>query len=91
MMDFTYGPGRGNAPRVGYAMKLLVFPGNGFINTIMNLGLFRRVVIGKVREVLKDITETARRLSQTGGKDLLLDAQWTPEEKKKIEAFLKLP
>ncbi len=91
LLDFTYGPGEGKTPRVGYRMKLLVFPGNGFINTIMNLGLFRKVVIGKVREVLKDITETAHKLADSKGTDLLRDPQWTAEEKKKIEAFLKLP
>jgi hypothetical protein len=48
-------------------------------------------VYGKIREVLVDITQTARQLQQTGGKDLLQNSQWTPEEKKKIEAFLKLP
>jgi hypothetical protein len=91
LLDFVYAPAEGKPARVGYRFKLLVFPGNGFVNTIMNLGLFRKVVVNKVREVLADITETARQLAETGGKDLLQDPKWTAEEKKKIEAFLKLP
>lgn len=91
LMDFTYWPVNGKTSLIAYKMKLLVFPGNGIINTIMNLGLFRKVVLGKVREVLKDITETTHRLAETGGKDLLQSSKWTPEDKKKIEAFLKLP
>ncbi len=91
LLDFSYWPVDGTKPGVGYRMKLLVFPGNGFINAIMNLGLFKKVVIGKVREVLDDITATAHKLAQTGGADLLQSPQWTPDEKKKIAAFLKLP
>jgi hypothetical protein len=89
-MDFVYWPVP-EKKKLAYHMKLLVFPGNGIINKIMNLGLFKNIVYGKIREVLVDITQTARQLQQTGGKDLLQNSQWTPEEKKKIEAFLKLP
>jgi hypothetical protein len=90
LMDFVYWPVP-EKKKLAYHMKLLVFPGNGIINKIMNLGLFKNIVYGKIREVLVDITQTARQLQQTGGKDLLQNSQWTPEEKKKIESFLKLP
>ena len=90
LLDFSYGPGAGGGT-VGYRMKILVFPGNGFINKIMNLGMFRKLVVGKIREVLKDITETAHKLEESGGKDLLQNPEWTAEEKQKIEALLKIP
>ena len=90
LLDFTYGP-LPTGGKVGYKMKILVFPGNGFINSIMNLGMFRKLVVGKIREVLLDITQTAGKLAATGGKDLLQNAAWTAEEKQKIEALLKLP
>jgi hypothetical protein len=91
LMDFIYAPVEGKKPGVGYSMKLLVFPGNGLINKIMNLGLFKKIVLGQVRDVLKDITDTAHKLADTGGKELLQSPKWTADEKKKIEAFLKLP
>lgn len=91
LLDFAYAspPGRPNVQK--YKMNLLVFPGNGVINGIMNLGLFRKVVLGKVREVLKDITTTAQKLAAGGAAEILSDKTWSAEEKKKIEAFLKLP
>ncbi len=91
LMDFSYAPKSGNAKVLQYRMKLLVFPGSGVINSIMNLGLFKKVVLGKVKEVLKDITGTATKLAASGGKDLLARKDWTAEEKKKIEEFLRLP
>jgi hypothetical protein len=89
LMEFNYG----GAPKGGihYKMKILVFPGNGFINGIMNLGLFKKVVYARIREVLEDITETAKKLAADGGKSILESKDWSPEEKKKIEVFLKLP
>ncbi|MDB5105046.1 MAG: hypothetical protein JWP91_2735 [Fibrobacteres bacterium] len=91
LMDFTYAPAPGKSKVLKYKMKLLVFPGNGVINGIMNLGLFKKVVLSKVKEVLQDITKTATKLAGGGSADLLKSKEWTPEEKKKIEEFLKLP
>jgi hypothetical protein len=90
LMDFTYVPSTTKDKNLHYKMKLLVFPGNGVINGIMNLGLFKKVVYSKIREVLDDITKTGRKLA-TGSAGILVSKDWTPEEKKKIEAFLKLP
>ncbi len=90
LMDFIYSP-TSISKYVVYKMKLLVFPGNSIINKIMNLGLFRKIVFGKIRDVLIDITETAKKLQESNGKDLLKSPQWSDEEKKKIETFLRLP
>ncbi len=89
LMDFTYGATGPGALK--YKMKLLVFPGNGVINSIMNLGMFRKVVLGKIKEVLVDITESAKQLAAGGGAELLRSKAWSAEEKRKIEEFLKLP
>jgi|GEM_PF-810332 len=91
LMDFSYYPKPDNGKVLKYRMKLLVFPGNGVINSIMNLGLFKKVVLGKVREVLQDITGTATKLAAGGSKDILAGKDWTAEEKAKIDVFLKLP
>ena len=92
LMDFVYGQDPSNPRILNYKMKLLVFPGNGVINGIMNLGLFRKVVLSKVKEVLTDITETAKKLAEPGASGSIQGAKdWSEEEKKKIEAFLRLP
>lgn len=93
MMDFRYRtvPATASvAERVVYDLKVVVFPGNGVINSIMNLGIFRNVVTGKVQDVLKDITETAKLLEADQGKQLLKNPEWSSAERKKIEALLKL-
>jgi hypothetical protein len=90
MMDFQYRDLPGKTPRVAYRVKILVAPGNGVVNSIMNLGLFRNLVRDKIISVLSDISEASRKLDATGGKDLMRDTGWTPAERKKIETLLKL-
>jgi len=91
LMDFSYWPVPGKSHTVGYKMKILVFPGNGVINKIMNMGLFRKIVLGKVRDVLDDISETANKLNAAGGADIQRSSAWSAEEKKKVHDFFKLP
>jgi hypothetical protein len=91
LMEFTYAHSPGNEKLLKYKMRLLVFPGNGVINGIMNLGLFRKVVLGKVKEVLDDITGTAHKVAAGGANEILSSKDWSAEDKKKVEAFLKLP
>jgi hypothetical protein len=91
LMEFSYAPASPGAQVLKYRMKLLVFPGNGMINGIMNLGLFKKVTLGKVREVLADITESSQKLAGGRAAEILSSKDWTGEEKKKVEAFLKLP
>jgi hypothetical protein len=91
LMEFSYAHAPGNEKLLKYRMKLLVFPGNGVINGIMNLGLFKKVVLGKVKEVLDDITGTAHKMAAGEADEIMKSKDWTAEEKKKIEAFLRLP
>lgn len=88
MMDFEYREVPGGKPRVAYRVRILVAPGNGVVNSIMNLGLFRNLVRGKISGVLSDISATSRKLDSTGGRDLTRDTGWTAGERRKIEALL---
>jgi len=38
-----------------YTLRFTMFPVNGFINSIMNLGIFRSVALGKIEDILTDI------------------------------------
>jgi hypothetical protein len=72
-------------------LKLLVFPGNGIINRIMNFGLFKQVVDGIIKAVLDDITQTAQKMANGGSHGILDSKEWSADEKRKIGEFLKLP
>jgi hypothetical protein len=91
MLDFTYWDLPGKDKKLAYRVKVVVFPGNGVINSIMDLGLFRGLVNTKIKGVLSDISETGRKLKASGGKDLARDTAWSNAERKKIEALLALP
>jgi len=96
MMDFRYrgvkAPSKDgqSVEKVVYDLKVVVFPGNGMINGIMNLGLFRSVVTDKVKDVLIDVTETAKLLEADKGKQVLESSKWSGADKKKVEALLRL-
>jgi len=91
LMDFTYWAVSSKPGKVGYQMKILVFPGNGFVNKIMNLGVFRKLVFSEIRGVIVDITQTADKLNAAGGADIQRSSDWTPDEKKKVANFFNLP
>jgi hypothetical protein len=91
MMDFEYWEVPGREKKIGYKVKILVFPGNGVINSIMNLGVFRGLVKSKINGVLTDISETAQKMEKSGGKELKQSSAWSGDEKKKIETLLSLP
>jgi hypothetical protein len=76
---------------VSYRLKIIASPDSGFINAIMNTGLFKRIVYGHMREVLDDITQAADKLAKDGGAAIRGSPEWSAEEKAKIAAFLQLP
>ena len=87
-LEFEFQPAPGG---VSYRLKLIASPDNGFINAIMNTGLFKRIVYGHMREVLDDITQAAAKLARDGGAAIQSSPDWSGEEKAKITAFLQLP
>jgi hypothetical protein len=91
MLDFEYWEVPGQDKRIGYKIKVLVFPGNGVINSIMNLGVFRGLVKSKINGVLTDISETAQKMEKSGGKELKQGPAWSGDDKNKIQTLLSLP
>jgi len=55
----------------------------------MNLGIFRKAVLGQIREVVEDIDASTRALGREG----LAGAHgtWTPEEQARLRALTALP
>ena len=87
-LQFEFAPATGG---VTYRLKLIASPDNGFINAVMNTGLFKRIVYGHMREVLDDITQAAEKLARDGGAAIQGSPEWSAEEKAKVTAFLQLP
>jgi hypothetical protein len=87
LVEVRYQPapsGRGLA----YRIRILASPANVVINTFMNLGLFKRVLRGKVQEVLRDITEASAKLDRQGLSGLAAASGWSDDEKRRLAALL---
>jgi hypothetical protein len=85
-VEFT--PARGGQA-VAYRVRVVSSPANPVVNAIMRLPLFSALVKKYIRETLEDITAAAHKLQRAG---LAAGAtQWTPEEHRKLAAFLRLP
>jgi len=78
-------PARG----LSYSLQVVVTPDNSVVNRIMTLGLFRRLVLGQIREVVDDIERASQRLSAIGSAGL--KEGWTAEERRRVDKFLALP
>ncbi len=68
-----------------YSARFTMFPENGFINSVMNMGIFRRTAIDKIDEVLSDISRAAN--AYAAGKPAKYPQVYTPEEQKQLEEF----
>jgi hypothetical protein len=72
-----------------YRMQVVATPTNAFYNFLMSRALFRSVLARKAREILTDIAEASRKLDQQGAA-LTAAPQWTPPERDKIAALLRV-
>lgn len=48
-------PHPGDPRRSIYTLRFTMFPVSGFINSVMNLGVFRSVALGRIQDILTDI------------------------------------
>jgi hypothetical protein len=80
--------GAADGRALDYRIRIVACPDNGFINAIMNMGLFKSLVIRQVREVVTDITEAARKLDAAGGQ---VPSDWTPFERARLAQLLSIP
>jgi len=75
---------------IPYNLKVLVFPGGAVVNTIMNMGLFKKVVTNKILDVFNDIVLSAQELSKLKTEQVLKLQDWTPEERVKIKELMNI-
>jgi len=73
-----------------YSARFTMFPVNSFINSVMNMGMFRSTAIDKIGEVLSDISRAAN--AYAAGKTPKKPQEYTPAELdalKRFEALFK--
>lgn len=71
-----------------YSIRFTMFPANAFINTVMNMGMFRSVAVGKIKDILDDIMKSSQDYS--AGKKPDHPVKYTPEETKVLDEFDRL-
>jgi hypothetical protein len=91
LMRFEFAPAGEGGRRVSYRVRIVSTPTNAALNLIMNLGLFKSIVNGEIREMVEDVTQASGRLEAAGAGSLQAEAQWTAEDREKLAALLRLP
>jgi len=71
-----------------YQVRVVAAPVNAVVNLVMRTGVFRRIVLGHIREILDDVAEAGAKLEKTG---LGEGGAFSPQQKEKISTLLRLP
>ena len=90
LMRFEFAPVPSDARRIAYQVRIVTTPTTGFLNAIMNMGLFKSIVNGEIRGMVEDVTEASRKL-ETRAPALQGSEAWSAEEKEKLGALLRIP
>jgi len=88
VIEFRSWPPAGSASQTCYSIRFTMFPANALINTVMNLGMFKSVAIGKIQEILGDIIQASQ--AYAAGKPPTSPATYTPAEKEVLKEFERL-
>jgi hypothetical protein len=90
LMRFEFSPAGPEGRRIAYQVRIVTTPSSGFLNALMNMGLFKSIVNGEIREMVEDVTEASRRLDEQAA-GLQEAGDWSAEDKEKLAALLRLP
>lgn len=91
LMRFEFAPAGADGRKVSYQVRILTTPTNAVLNALMNMGLFKSIVNGEIREMVEDVTEASRKLETQGPAVLERGGDWSEEEKEKLAELLRLP
>jgi hypothetical protein len=70
-----------------YQVRVVAAPVNAVLNLVMRTGIFRRIVLGHIREILDDVAEAGAKLEKQG----LGEGAFSAKQKEKIASLLRLP
>jgi hypothetical protein len=71
-----------------YDLRVVAAPINAVVNLMMKTGIFRSIVLRRIREVLDDVVQASAKLEKQGPVE---GGPWSAEQKEKIAALLRLP
>lgn len=91
LMRFEFAPAGADGRQVSYSVRIVTTPTNSVLNAIMNLGLFKSIVNGEIREMVEDVTEASRKLDAQGTSAPQSGGEWSAEEREKLSALMRLP
>lgn len=88
VIEFRAWPAGPGSPNTCYSLRFTMFPANAFVNTIMNMGMFKSVAIGKIQEILDDVMQASQAYAL--GKPPMVKATYTSGEKRALAEFERL-
>jgi hypothetical protein len=88
VIEFRAWPPTPGSARTCYNLRFTMFPANSFVNGIMNLGLFKSVALGKIREILDDVMQASASYAQ--GTPPANPVVYTAQEQKALAEFERL-
>ncbi len=85
VIEFRSWPLASDANRTCYSARFTMFPSNSVINSVMNMGIFRSVAVGKIQEVLDDVMKASQDYAK--GELATSQVEFSPEEKLVLGQF----
>jgi hypothetical protein len=71
-----------------YEIEVVAAPVNAVVNLVMKTGIFRRILLGHIREILDDVAEASAKLEKQGVGE---GAPFSAPQRDSIAVLLKLP
>jgi hypothetical protein len=90
LMRFAFAPAGADGRKVSYDVRIVTTPTNAVLNTLMNMGMFKGIVNGEIREMVEDVTQASHKLDAQGP-SVLESGDWSAEEREKVTSLLRLP
>ncbi|MBK9579595.1 MAG: hypothetical protein IPK50_15850 [Fibrobacterota bacterium] len=88
VIEFRSWPLAGTPGKTCYSARFTMFPSNSLINSVMNMGMFRSVAVGKIQEVLDDVMKASQ--DYASGQLATGKVEFSPEEKQVLDRFENL-
>jgi hypothetical protein len=88
VIEFRAWPPAAGSAQTCYSLRFTMFPANAFVNSIMNMGLFKSVAIGKIQEILNDVMQASE--AYATGAPATTPTSYTATEQKALAEFERL-
>jgi len=88
VIEYRAWPSAAGSAQTCYSLRFTMFPANAFVNSIMNMGLFKSVAIGKIQEILNDVMQASE--AYATGAPPTIPTSYTASEQKALAEFERL-